>query len=121
MVSADTFVDFLKYVVPFFKVDTFQEWGGETSSIEFSIIYYIPCSLESEHFGLTLILWEQVVSKVLDYWGHPIVGRSYTVDSLGLIYRMYTWFTKKFDRDDLQEFDIFCGGQLGQDIYLGIL
>ena len=34
---------------------------------------------------------------------------------------MNTWFTKEFDRDDLQEFGIFGEGQLGRGICLGIL
>ena len=38
VVAVDPFVDFPMYVVPFFEVDTLQEWGGKAFSVELSII-----------------------------------------------------------------------------------
>ena len=110
MVTVDPFVDLLKYVVPFFEVDTLQEWGGKASSIELSIMHYVLCGLESEQPGLTFFLWDCIVFEVLDYWSHLVVDSSHTADGLGWIFQMDTWLTKEFDRDNLQEFSIFCGG-----------
>ena len=76
-------MDLLKYVVPFFEIDTFQEWGGKASSVEFSIIQYASCGLESEQSSLTFILQEYIIFEVLDYQSHPLVDNSHTVDGLG--------------------------------------
>ena len=38
VVTADSFVYLLKYVVPLFKVDTLQEWGREPSLVELVVV-----------------------------------------------------------------------------------
>ena len=41
MVAADPLVNLLKYVVPFYKVDTLQERGREYSSVKLSVVQYV--------------------------------------------------------------------------------
>ena len=56
MVAINPFVDLPKYIFSFFEIDILQEWGGKTTFIEFSILQYVLCSLESEQSGFTFIL-----------------------------------------------------------------
>ena len=121
MVAANPFVDLPKYVVPFFEVDTFQEWGGKAYFVEFSIIKYVSCGLESEQSGLTCILREYTTFEILDYWSHLVVNSSHTIDGLEWICLMDTWLIREFDGDNLQDLSIFYGGESGQGICLGIL
>ena len=101
MVATNPFMDLSKYVVPFFEVYTLQEWCEKASSVELSIIQYVSCGLEYEQSGLTFILQEYTIFEVLDYWSHPGVNSSHTVDGLGWICRIDTRLTKEFDRDNL--------------------
>ena len=56
MVAIDPFVDLPKYVVPFFKVDTLQEWGCESSPVELSIVPYVPENFQFEEPSFAFVL-----------------------------------------------------------------
>ena len=60
-----------------------------------------------------LVFLELTILEVLDYGIHPVVDRGRSIDSLGLICRMYARLVKEFYRDDLQELSIFGGCQVG--------
>ena len=100
MVSTDPLIDLPKYVVPCFKVDTLQEWGREPSSVELSIVQYVPGSFQSKQPCFIFILWELTVFQILDYGGHLVVSRGHAINGLRLICRMYAWLVEEFYRDN---------------------
>ena len=74
MVATDPLVNFLRYVVPFCEIDTLQERGQESSSVELPIVQYVPDSFQPKQPCLFHILWELTVFEILDYRGHPGVS-----------------------------------------------
>ena len=101
MVTANLLVDLAKYVVPFFEVDTLQEQGWKSSSVELSIIQYVPGNFQPEQPCFIFILLELTVFEILDYRGHPIVNHGHAIEGLELICRLYTWLVEEFYRDEL--------------------
>ena len=109
VVAINAFMDLLKYIVPFFKVDTLQEWGWKSSSVELSIIQYVSYDFQSKQPSFTLLLLELTVFEVLDYRSQLAICSSHAIHGLGLIYQMDTRFIEELYEDDLQELDVFSG------------
>ena len=89
-------MDLPKYVVPFFEVDTLQEWGRESSSVKSSIVQYVPDSFQFEQPSFTFALQKLTVFKVLDYGSHPVIYGVRAINGLWLICQMDTWLVEEF-------------------------
>ena len=91
VIAVNPLVDFLEYVVPFFKVNTLQKRGQESSLVELIVIHRVMSGFQSQQPDFSFIFREHAVFEVLYYRSHLAFFACCTIDGLGLLYCLDTW------------------------------